>query len=96
MMEAFQTQCQVFNQLNLLTDSMDDYYKGLKEAYSKNPSLSKVTYQGFGTFQLLTWCWKKIFKGKPLSEVDNVEMMASICRFFVLYSRKVEITYEVK
>ena len=75
---------------------MDDYYKGLKEAYSKNPSLSKVTYQGFGTFQLLTWCWKKIFKGKPLSEVDNVEMMASICRFFVLYSRKVEITYEVK
>ena len=69
---------------------MSLYYSGLKKAYSLNPSLSKLSYQGFDVFQSISWIGRKIIGGKY---VEPVDMMASVCRFFVLYIRKAEIKY---
>lgn len=71
---------------------MSDYFRGLKKAYYLNPSLSKLSYQGFGVFQAIGWLGKKVI-GSQIGQVDPEEMMASVCRFFILYIRKVEIKY---
>jgi len=76
----------------LIIESMLDYYEGLKEAYAANSKLSSTTYQGLGVIDIIEIIMRKKATNKEESNVVDMKLItASVCKFFLMYTRKIEI-----